>query len=131
METVATPPEEAGLKIQKRKLKSGLVFGLDALNQLTTRISSHPSLTAEEIQALNSRDFEDRFQQAAETGVRFRGTASEAVSLWVFPTVKLQKIVLKRVSRGNQFNQVEEMSDHPVYFPIPVMAQFVGLSTEN
>ena len=98
---------------------------------MATELSAQQSLGEAEKMALQSPDFADRFNQLAESNVGFRGTAGETVFLWVYPVVKIQKVVLKKITQANQYGQIDELADHAVNFPIPVMAQFVGLSTEK
>jgi len=129
METL-TRVEETGLKKKKGLLKSGKSLSINALNDLIPRISTESPLGGEELSALRSPDFQERIQQVARTQVRFSGRSGETVSMWIYPVVKMQRVILQRIVDVDDNGLVTQMEDHPVFFPIPVLAQFVGLSSE-
>lgn len=134
-------PEKAGWMetLQKRatrdgkpllRLKSGTLFSLEQLNRLLTVVSDQPALAPEQLAALDSPDFRQRFSQAAVTGMTFRGRAGSRVALWVYPEVKLQRVVLKRASETDANGQVTAFEEVPVVFPMPVLAHFAGTRSE-
>lgn len=134
-ETLTRLNEDAGgYKRKSGKLKSGMILSPNAIVQLIPRLNSgdlsNQMPNEDELAALMTSDFKDRFNQVASTSVKFRGKDGQNVALWTYPVVKMQRVVLKKISAADQNGQVLEMIDHPIYFPIPVMAQFIGLSSE-
>jgi hypothetical protein len=133
-----TQTQKTGLKREAGKLKSGMILSPDALKNLISRLpasAAGPSQTTtpddEVMAALRTPDFEDRFSQVAQATLDFRGRDGENAALWVYPVVKLQRVVMKKVETVDQNGNVSGMSEQSFLFPMPVMAQFVGLSSER
>ncbi|OKH45562.1 hypothetical protein NIES2101_26280 [Calothrix sp. HK-06] len=128
METVTQVLEE-DLAGRKSRLKSGLIMAPYVLNELLGQISQHPRLSSGELSALMAPEFRKRFNYAARTQVKFQGRSRDTVALWIYPEVKLQQIILKRAENTNAHGHVLGLREHPVYFPMPATAHFIGVST--
>ena len=129
METKSKSAANAESMREEGKLKSGMILSPDILNKLTPRLSDREPLTDEQLEALRSPDFADRFNQAARTQVDFKGRRGESAALWIYPEMKVQQVVLKRVSSVNENGHVEGFEEETVAFPIPALAHFVGASS--
>ncbi len=125
METL-TQMEETGLHKEEGKMKAGMIVSLYALNKMIPFISPHPALNEAEIAALRSPDFVSRFNQAARTKVKFSGRPGDSAALWVYPEVKMQRLVLRRAEEVNNAGHVLKFSEHAVHFPMPALAHFIG-----
>jgi hypothetical protein len=128
METVTQVLEE-DLAGRKSRLKSGLIMGPYGLNELLGQISQYPRLSEAELSALVASEFKGRFNHAARTQVKFQGRPRETVALWIYPEFKLQQVMLKKVENTNANGHVLALKEHPVYFPMPAIAHFIGVST--
>jgi hypothetical protein len=128
METVTQVLEE-DLAGRKSRLKSGLIMGPYGLNELLGQISQYPRLSESELSALVASEFKGRFNHAARTQVKFQGRPRETVALWIYPEFKLQQVMLKKVENTNANGHVMGLREHPVYFPMPAIAHFIGVST--
>lgn len=129
METV-TQLLDDGLAGRKSRLKSGLIVSPYRLNELLGQLSKHPQLSEAELSALLSSEFKGQFSHAARTEVKFVGKPRQTVALWVYPELKLQQVFLKQVDRTNGNGHVLALKEHPVYFPLPALAHFIGVSTQ-
>ena len=127
METVTQVLEE-DLAGRKSRLKSGLIMGPYGLNELLGQISQYPRLSEAELSALVASEFKGRFNHAARTQVKFQGRPRETVALWIYPEFKLQQVMLKKVENSNANGHVLGLKEHPVYFPMPAVAHFIGVS---
>lgn len=114
---------------QTGRMKTGLILSLNRLNELLPQCSEYPALSQAELSAFRSSETKSYFNYAARTSVEFIGHKQEAVALWVYPEVKLQQIILKQVTRMNANGQVLELTEHPVVFPMPAIAHFIGVSS--
>jgi hypothetical protein len=128
METVTQVLEE-DLAGRKSRLKSGLIVSPYGLNELLGQVFNHPQLSEAELAALVSSEFKGRFSHAARTEVKFSGKPRQTVALWVYPEFKLQQVFLKQVDQINGNGHVLALKEHPVYFPMPAVAHFIGVST--
>ncbi|MFG6107475.1 hypothetical protein U2F10_34920 [Leptothoe sp. EHU-05/26/07-4] len=129
METL-TRIEQTSHSHQEGKLKAGMMLNPERLNELLGQISHHAPLNDEQLNALFNRDNIDLFNALARSSVKFRGRRGSTVALWVYPEFKLQRILLKRVSDIDENGHVTELSEAPVYFPMPTKAHFIGVSDE-
>jgi hypothetical protein len=112
------------------KLKAGMEYSLDELNRLLQLIdSSRPLLTEQELAALRSDDFAERFNQAGRYRAGLRGRAGDAGVMWVYPEVKLQGVVLQKASELNENGLVRRVTEHRVTFPLPALVHFIGART--
>jgi len=144
METLTREAEKTnGYKEKSGQLKSGMILSPNALVQLISRLKTGASSeeespgekqdrlpSNEEMAALMTSDFIDRFNQAARTTVKFRGKDGQNVQLWAYPVVKLQRVILKKIASADPNGHVQELEDHAVHLPMPVLVKFVGLSSE-
>ena len=129
---------ETKMKIQTRedgrvegKLKAGLEISPDELNRLLPQLVPGQSpLNEDVLQALRSRDFSERFNQAARYQARLRGRPGDHGVLWVYPEVKLQTIVLQKVTQTDAQGQVRGLGEERVTFPLPVVMHFIGARSE-
>jgi hypothetical protein len=117
-------------RTRRGEVRSGTLFDPASLNRLIPRLTGERELGEEELRALDTPDFRKHCDQAARTAVRFRGRPGQACSLWVYPAVRIDRLVLKKVTRGDANGHVTGMEDHPVSFPMPAMVHFVGLLAE-
>ena len=113
---------------QTGNLKTGMVLSPFRLNALMAEISDNPPLDSEQLAALVTAEFRSRFSHVAQTQVKFKGRPGEGMALWVYPELKLQRIMLKRVAQTDANGQVTALAEHAIYFPLPTAAHFVGTS---
>lgn len=111
-------------------LRSGLAASGFVLNRLLSRISKDPPLGTEELAALSTGEFVDRFSQAARTQVTFRGRPGDSAALWIYPEVKVQHVVLQEAVEAGPGGNVVRFAEHPVSFPFFVLAHFIGVASQ-
>jgi len=128
METLTRFTEDRRAK-KIGKLKSGLIISPYQLNALIPRISEQASLSHEELDAVLSDDFVQQLARMARFKVNFDELQSTHLALWVFPEVKLQKVVLKKPTLINSNGLIEGLADKIIYFPIPVSIHCIGTKT--
>ncbi len=113
------------------QLKTGMELSPDDLNRLLLRLApGQPPLDEDQLTALRSEDFADRFNQAARYQAKFRGRSGDSAALWVYPEFKLQNIVLARADQVNANGLITQFGEHRVKFPIPVLTHFIGVRTQ-
>lgn len=130
LETLTEEAPQSGRRIEGR-MKSGLRLSLAALNALLPQISSHPALDAARLAALGTPAALAAFGRAARSKAEFHGAEGDSVALWVYPEMRLQPVVLLRSSAANDDGVVQELVEETVYFPVPAMCHFVGVTTET
>jgi hypothetical protein len=113
------------------RLKTGLLLGAEPLNALLPTLGDVPAVDAERLAALRSPDFRRRFAQAALARLTLRGRSGERAALWVYPEMKLQRVVLKRAAAVDGSGQITELAEEAVTFPMPVLAHFIATKTER
>lgn len=118
--------ERSGVHREEGRLKSGLVASLSGLNRLLPQVSPHPALGGPELEALASPDFVRRFGQAARFRATFHGRPGQSAALWVYPVVKVHRVVLQRAERVDALGQVVQVAERSVFFPLPVLVHFIG-----
>ncbi len=128
METV-TALEKSGVKRETGRLKSGMIMSSAALNRLIPVISDQAPLGEAELSALRSRDFIERFNQAARVNLTLKGRRGDSAALWVYPEVKMQRVILQHVAETTPAGQVVRFEERVVYFPIPALIHAVGTRT--
>ncbi|MDH6097494.1 hypothetical protein NWP21_01270 [Anabaenopsis sp. FSS-46] len=126
METVMQFDKTRAVRISGR-LKSGLIMDLYSLNALIPQVSAHPALSQSELEALMTTEFKEGFSNVARNEVVFEGRKGDEVALWVYPEIKLQKVVLKEVARTNGNGLVQEVKEHFVFFPMFAIVHFIGV----
>jgi hypothetical protein len=125
-----TETEPSTVNHELGTLRSGLVASAFALNKLMTRVANEAPLTPDELAALSTREFTDRFSQAARTQVSFRGRPGDSAALWVYPEVKVQQVVLQEATEVNPAGHVLRFAEHRVPFPFFVLAHFIGVASQ-
>ncbi|HKP20593.1 MAG TPA: hypothetical protein VJT68_03695, partial [Thermoleophilaceae bacterium] len=125
-----TDTEPSTVNHESGTLRSGLVASGFALNKLMTRIANVAPLTPDELAALSTGEFVDRFSQAARTQVSFRGRPGDSAALWVYPEVKVQQVVLQEAAEVNPAGHVLQFAEHRVSFPFFVLAHFIGVASQ-
>lgn len=110
----------------KGKLKSGMEWGLASLNALIPLISSHPSLSEEELKALDNSGFAHRFTQVGRQKLNFWGLDGESVALWVYPEIVFHEVLLQKASEISEHGLILKMEEHRVQVPIPKSVHFIG-----
>jgi hypothetical protein len=113
------------------RLRTGLLLSPEALNALLPALADVPSLDAEQLRAIRSPDFRRRFGQAADSHVTLRGRAGQRAALWVYPEVRLQRVILKRASEVDPNGQIASYEETAVVFPMPALAHVIGTRTER
>lgn len=126
METITQLEENTPTRLEG-KLKTGFQMSPYRLNELLPQISSYPLLNDAELKALMTPDFKAQCSYAAQSQVEFKGRRGDRVGLWVYPEMKIQRLVLKQIGRTNPNGQVLELTDHDVYFPVPGVVHFIGV----
>jgi hypothetical protein len=130
METKLRLDRDGETRRHEGQLKAGMILSPDGLNRLLTRLSEQP-LSPEQLAALRTPDFMDRVSQAGRAQVEFKGRQGDSVTLWVYPEVRLQEVVLRKSAQVNEHGHVLEFAEETVRFPIPVLAHFVGTSSAS
>lgn len=118
--------EESRSGKQQGLLKSGMEWGLEALNALIPLLGKGNPLSAEELKALDTPQFAHRFTQVARLKVDFWGLDGESVALWTYPEVRMTEIVLKAIASVNAHGQVTAMQERSISLPIPEKIHFIG-----
>ncbi len=113
------------------KMRSGFEVSLQGLNTLMPQVSSHQSLTPQQLMALSDDHFMAGKAFTARTQLRFRGRAGDAIALWVFPEVKIHQISLNKTVSVDQNGQPEGFEEEIVHFPLPSDIHFVGVRTDS
>ncbi|MFZ6012345.1 MAG: hypothetical protein ACOYXT_18525 [Bacteroidota bacterium] len=113
------------------KMKSGSILNVKALNMLLPKISQYQPLTEEELAALDSDEFTQRFHAVARMGLDFNGYDKENAVLWVYPEVKMHKFILKTPVSINPNGAVTGLVDKAVFFPVPSSVHFIGAKSGN
>ena len=133
MQTKAKLADDKESRRREGTLKSGLILSPDALSKLIPRLSSGADqpLSEEQLEALRTPDFVDRFNQSAKTQVDFKGRRGESAALWVYPEMKLREVVLKKIGSVNEHGHVQGFEEETVRFPMPAMVHFVGASSAS
>ncbi|MFW5774743.1 MAG: hypothetical protein ACOCW2_00515 [Chitinivibrionales bacterium] len=129
---------ETRIKILQREpkkvvalLKAGMEYSPEQLNKLIPCLIPGASMLSEpELMALHSSDFSERFNQAARYVAKLRGRSGDSGSLWVYPEVKMQTIVLQKTETVDENGLVVGLTEHRVSFPIPVLIHFIGARTQ-
>ncbi len=127
METVIQNENEGTQR--SGRMKTGLIMSPYGLNDLLGQISSYSRLGEAELTALLASEFKQQFSHVARTQVEFKGRKGDAVALWVYPEFKLQRVILKQAQNTNANGHVQELREYSVYFPMPAVAHFIGVST--
>lgn len=113
---------------QTLKLRSGYEYSVFALNHLLSRLApDQPPLDETLLTAIASSDFIERFNQAAQHQGQIRGRPGENASLWVFPVMKLQTLLLVKAEQVDDNGVIGSLGEERVVFPMPVMMHFVGV----
>ena len=115
---------------QNGRLRSGMELSIQNLIQLKSRLlPGTAALSENEISALNHPDFIKRFNSAATLRSKLRGKNQETVQIWVYPVIKIQKAVLKKINEINEYGQVVSMLDHSVEIPMPTQMKYIGVKS--
>ncbi len=128
METVTKFEDNSTTRLEG-KLKTGLIMSPDRLNELIPQISSHSSLSAAELAALMTPEFQQQCSYAARSAVEFKGKQGDTVGLWTYPEMKVQRVLLKQAGQTNANGQVLALTEREVYFPVVAIVHFIGVST--
>lgn len=113
---------------QTLKLRSGYEYSVFALNHLLSRLApDQKPLDETLLSAIASSDFVERFNQAAQHQGQIRGRPGENASLWVFPVMKLQTLLLVKAEQVDDNGVIGSLGEEQVVFPMPVMMHFVGV----
>lgn len=111
------------------RLRSGYEYSLYELNHLLRRLNGNTTpLNNDQLAALATPDFLERFNQASQHRARFRGRPGDRAALWVYPSFKLQNIVLTQAAGVNEQGVVVNLAETQVAFPMPAMLHFIGVS---
>lgn len=116
---------------QEGQLKAGMMLNPERLNELLGQISDHEPLNDDQLAALFNTDNVSLFNALARTDVEFKGRRGSTVALWVYPEFKIQRILLKQATEIDDNGHVTELEEHPVYFPMPTKAHFIGVSDDD
>ena len=130
METLTKLDEPVERRLAGR-LKTGFVVSPSALNHLLPLVSSHPRLNEDELAALRTPDFRARYQQAGRFKAELHGRPGASAAVWVYPEVKLQKVVLQEATRIGEDGQVRELAEHAVHVPVPAILHYIGARTTS
>ena len=99
--------------------------------ELQRSFIDHRLRDAEQLRAIRSADFRRRFGQAADAHVTLRGRAGQRAALWVYPEVRLQRVILKRAREVDPNGQITAYDETAVVFPMPALAHVIGTRTER
>lgn len=119
---------QARIREGRGTLRSGMELSPQVLAQLRELLApGEPALNEGELSALSSDDFVQRINQRGRARVRFRGRPGDGLALWVYPEVKLQDVVLRRVAESDTTGNVTSLAEHRLRLPIPAQVHFVGV----
>ena len=121
--------ERQGLWRQRGRLKSGIVLSIPALNALLPRETGHPALADEDLQALMTPEFAERFHRAGRTRVELEGREGDSVALWVYPEMRVHDVILSRAAEVDRHGRVIRLDEHAAKFLFPADLHFVGVTT--
>ncbi|MEL6865624.1 MAG: hypothetical protein AAFP19_14450, partial [Bacteroidota bacterium] len=121
----AKGPKEPDRRRIVAKLKSGLDLSLSALNQLLPLLAQ-PALNSKVLEALQTPKLLPYYNQVARTKLAFKGRSGDTGTLWAYPEVRLQKIILQKPRSVNAHGQVTAFESQTVLFPRPVHIHFIG-----
>jgi hypothetical protein len=113
----------------RARLKAGMILSPYALNALIPQISEHRPLGDAHLAALRTPDFAARCGQAARTQVKLRGRAGTSAALWVYPEVKMQRVVLRKAAEVNEAGCVHGLTEESAHFPLPALVHVIGAAT--
>lgn len=122
--------DRKGIRKVTGRMKAGLLLSPNRLNELLPQISSQAPLSEAELKALLDPRFIDRLSLAARFHAKFSGPPERPAALWVFPEVKLQRVVLRHADKVDNSGLVLSLAEHEVIFPMPVLVHFIGLEAE-
>jgi hypothetical protein len=130
METRTKLDQPAERKTEGR-LKAGFIASPEGLNQLIPQVSSYPALNEDELAALRSPEFVTRFHQAARFRANLHGRPGASAALWVYPEIKMQKVVLYEASKVSDAGQVQQFAEHVIHVPMPAVLHYIGARTTS
>lgn len=130
METLTRLEEPVDRRLAGR-LRSGFIATPAGLNQLIPLISSHPRLNEDELAALRTPDFQARFHQAARFKAELHGRPGTTAAIWVYPEVRLQRVVLYEATKVGDDGQVREFAEHAIHVPVPGLLHYIGARTTS
>jgi hypothetical protein len=128
METIVRADREGSWK-ERGRMQSGMALSPAALNALLPRLGDHKSLGTDELAALRTPEFVQRFNQAARFKAAFRGVDGTSAALWIFPELRVAEIVLHRATKVDDAGQVQSFAEHTVRFPVPALIHYIGART--
>lgn len=133
-----TRPSNTPLTTQRRRgsrdpvrLRSGMILSLASLAALRPSLGATVPLDAEQLAALETADFRHRVAQAGLTQVTLRTRESERAALWVYPEMKLQRVILQRVRDVAADGQVAGVEETAIDFPVPALIHVIGARTQS
>jgi len=118
-----------GARAQLVRLRSGMTMGLGALNALIPQVSTGRPLPAAQLAALRSSEFVKRVRAVARFSAGLTGRPRIGGALWVYPEVKLSRVVLLKAATIDPEGHVRELTEEPVVFPIPAVMHVIGART--
>ena len=121
--------QEKGVRKITGRMRTGLLLSPNRLNELLPQLG-RPQLRETELKALLDPRFVERMSLAARYHAKFAGPPDRPAALWVFPEMKIQRVLLRKADRIEDSGHVLSFSDHEVRFPVPVLAHFVGVEGE-
>jgi hypothetical protein len=131
-------PSNTMLATQRKKssrdpvrIRSGMILSLSTLVALRNSIGATTPIDAEQLAALDTADFRRRVSQAGLTQVTLRTREGERAALWVYPEMKLQRVILQRVVEVGPDGQVARTEEAEVEFPIPVLIHVIGARAQS
>lgn len=122
----AAVPE--GRREMEGTVTSGLDCGLVALNQLLHTLTGS-SLGPDELTALRSPALARHLSGQAKGRITLHGGRGDELAIWVWPEVKLHRLVLHRPGEIAPTGQIRSLSEAEVRFPFPALAHVVGAAT--
>ncbi|XOV68335.1 MAG: hypothetical protein ACFHU9_04000 [Fluviicola sp.] len=122
--------EPARPRKMEGKMKSGLILSPEVLNDLLPTIGGE-SLSIDQLEALKTDAFIKQQHRAARSGLKYKGRDGEAAALWVYPEMVLREIILKKTANITPYGTIAGFEEEKVVFPIPELAHFVGVQSNN
>ncbi len=120
--------EKAALWKQAGRMKTGLLVALPALNAMAQALGGQ-ALTLSELEALRGTEFGTRMSLAGRHKFDLGGRPGDSAALWVYPEVKLQKVVFQRAREVDPGGWVKTFEEHSTRCPMPALLHFVGVTT--
>jgi len=114
----------------KAKLKSGLEFGLQTLNNILS-LSNKELLDEEILKIIQKGSIDKEFHQVARQRLEMKGREGDTTTLWSYPEISLHKLYLSKIGTIDDYGQVVTIESIEKLIPKPDLIHFIGTKSER